>query len=160
MCFFVCLIFFKIYFVSRIIRMSLKAFPISKSVGFVLTKRYCIYDELIAFCCQKRIDFMPECDDHGYYGVFRIHMFSLEDALHVIEFIRRRNLNAVFVNMLWSCTMPNGKTCITWKVCSAEWSLESTCQKLFCMCGNFGRCSESHCADCGCLKINFVKSYR
>lgn len=82
------------------IRMSLKAFPISKSVGFVLTKRYCIYDELIAFCCQKRIDFMPECDDHGYYGVFRIHMFSLEDALHVIEFIRRRNLNAVFVNML------------------------------------------------------------
>lgn len=54
--------------------MSLKAFPISKSVGFVLTKRYCIYDELIAFCCQKRIDFMPECDDHGYYGVFRIHL--------------------------------------------------------------------------------------
>lgn len=52
---------------------------------------------------------MLECDDYGYYGVFRIYLFLLEDVLYVIEFIWRRNLNVVFVNMLWSCIMFNGK---------------------------------------------------
>lgn len=70
---------------------------------------------------------MLECDDYGYYGVFRIYMFLLEDVLYVIEFIWRRNLNVVFVNMLWSCIMFNGKICIIWKVCLVEWLLESIC---------------------------------
>lgn len=70
----------------------------SKSVGFVLTRKYCIYDEVNAFCYAKRIDYMPVYD--AYEEVFRIYLFSSKKALQIIEFIERRNLNAVFVNFV------------------------------------------------------------
>lgn len=70
----------------------------SKSVGFVLTRKYCIYDEVNAFCYAKRIDYMPVYDD--YEEVFRIYLFSSEEAMQTIAFIERRNLDAVFVNFL------------------------------------------------------------
>ena len=70
----------------------------AKSVGFVLTRRYCIYDEVNDFSYLKRIDYMPVYDDVA--EVFRIYLFSLKDALHVIDFIMRRNLDAVFVHIL------------------------------------------------------------
>lgn len=70
----------------------------AKSVGFILTKRYCIYDEVNAFSHQKGIDYMPVYD--AYDEVFRIYLFSFEDAMQIVDFIRRRNLNAVFVNFL------------------------------------------------------------
>lgn len=68
----------------------------SKSVGFVLTRKYCIYDVVNAFCYSKRIDYMPVYD--AYEEV--IYLFSLKKALQIIEFIERRNLNAVFVNFV------------------------------------------------------------
>ena len=43
---------------------------------------------------------MPVYDD--VTEVFRIYLFSLKDALHIIDFIKRRNLDAVFVHILWS----------------------------------------------------------
>ena len=43
---------------------------------------------------------MPVYDDVA--EVFRIYLFSLKDALHIIDFIKRRNLDAVFVHILWS----------------------------------------------------------
>jgi hypothetical protein len=68
----------------------------AKSVGFILTRRYCVFDEVNAFSDQKRIDYMPV---HNAYGeVFRINLFSVEDSLQIIDFIGRRNLDAVFVN--------------------------------------------------------------
>eukprot|EP00105_Crassostrea_gigas_P036858 XP_019921006.1 PREDICTED: uncharacterized protein LOC105324030 isoform X3 [Crassostrea gigas] len=70
----------------------------SKSIGFVSTRKYCIYDEVNAFCYAKRIDYMPVYDD--YEGIFRIYLFSSKKALQTIEFIERRNLNAVFVNFV------------------------------------------------------------
>ncbi|XP_065928622.1 uncharacterized protein [Magallana gigas] len=70
----------------------------SRSIGFVSTRKYCIYDEVNAFCYAKRIDSMPVYDD--YEGVFRIYLFSSKKALQTIEFIERRNLNAMFVNFV------------------------------------------------------------
>jgi hypothetical protein len=69
-----------------------------KSVGFILTRRYSVYDEVNAFSCQKKIEYMPLYD--GCDGVFRIYLFSLEDSMHILDFIRRRNLDAIFVNVL------------------------------------------------------------
>nr|XP_034311629.1 uncharacterized protein LOC117680645 isoform X7 [Crassostrea gigas] len=70
----------------------------SKSIGFVSTRKYCIYDEVNAFCYAKRIDYMPVYDD--YEGIFRIYLLSSKKALQTIECIERRNLYAVFVNFV------------------------------------------------------------
>jgi hypothetical protein len=68
-----------------------------KSVGFILTRRYCVFDEVNAFSNQKRIDYMPVYN--AYEEDFRIYFFSVEDSLQIIDFIGRRNLDAVFVNV-------------------------------------------------------------
>jgi hypothetical protein len=71
----------------------------TKSVGFILSRRYSTYDELIDFCCLKKIDFWSEYED--YKDIFRIYMFSFAEVLQVINFIKRRKLDseAVFVNI-------------------------------------------------------------
>lgn len=68
----------------------------TKSVGYILTKKYCIYDEVNVFSLHNRIDHMPVFD--AYDEVFRIYLFSLEDAMKITDFIKRRNFTAVFVN--------------------------------------------------------------
>lgn len=39
-----------------------------KFIGFVLIRKYCIYDEVNVFCYVKRIDYMLVYDD--YEGIF------------------------------------------------------------------------------------------
>lgn len=68
----------------------------AKSVGYILTKIYCVYDEVNVFSLHKKIDYVPVFD--VYDEVFRIYLFSLEDAMKIIDFIKSRNFTAVFVN--------------------------------------------------------------
>ena len=50
------------------------------------------------FSYLKRIDYMPVYDDVA--EVFRIYLLSLKDALHIINFIKKINLDAVFVHIM------------------------------------------------------------
>lgn len=68
----------------------------AKSVGYILTKKYCVYDEVNVLSLHKKIDYVPVFD--VYDEVFRIYLFSLEDAMKIIDFIKSRNFTAVFVN--------------------------------------------------------------
>lgn len=67
-----------------------------KSVGFALSKKFCINNEIKDLCYQKQIDFGCVYDEQS--EVFRLYLFSFEEAFQVICYIRRRNLNALFVN--------------------------------------------------------------
>ena len=69
-----------------------------KSIGFVLTKDYCEYDEVNSFCSKKKIDYAPAFDCHN--KIFRIYLFCLKDALAVTTFVTRRNMNTIYVNFL------------------------------------------------------------
>lgn len=73
---------------------------LKKSIGFVLSKKkkFNIYDDICAFCYQKKIDYMPDYD--CYNEVFGMYLFSFEEALKVNAFITQQNLKALYVNII------------------------------------------------------------
>lgn len=67
-----------------------------KFVGYILIKKYCVYDEVNVFSLYKKIDYVLVFD--VYDEVFRIYLFLLEDVMKIIDFIKSRNFIVVFVN--------------------------------------------------------------
>ena len=78
----------------------------SKSLGFVRTTKYLVFEQCYMYCTKKGIDHyscqhtVEDLNPEKDYSVFCVHLFTKESAIKVIQLMDKLKLDYIFVNFI------------------------------------------------------------